>query len=55
MTLNLPLCRQLASEHPYPLLFAVISGAHDYGFAFPGSDCVLHRGTAANRIDFARG
>lgn len=38
MTLNLPLCCQLASEHPYPLLFATISGAHLYGFASPDSD-----------------
>jgi predicted nucleotidyltransferase len=38
MTLNLPLCRQLASEHPYPLLFATISGAHLYGFASADSD-----------------
>jgi uncharacterized protein len=26
------------SEHPYPLLFATISGAHLYGFASPDSD-----------------
>jgi uncharacterized protein len=38
MNLNLPLCRQLASEHPYPLLFATISGAHLYGFASADSD-----------------
>lgn len=36
--LNLPLCRQLASEHKYPLVFATISGAHLYGFASPDSD-----------------
>jgi uncharacterized protein len=38
MSLNLPLCSQLASEHPYPLLFATISGAHLYGFASADSD-----------------
>jgi predicted nucleotidyltransferase len=38
LNLNLPLCRQLASEHAYPLLFATISGAHLYGFASPDSD-----------------
>lgn len=36
--INLPLCRRLTSEHPYPLLFATISGAHLYGFASPDSD-----------------
>lgn len=35
---NLPLCRQIAAEHPYPLLFATISGAHLYGFASADSD-----------------
>ena len=25
-------------EHPYPLLFATISGAHLYGFPSPDSD-----------------
>lgn len=37
-TLNLPLCRTIASEHSYPLLFATISGAHLYGFASADSD-----------------
>jgi uncharacterized protein len=32
--------RQVA-EHPYPLLFATISGAHLYGFPSPDSDCDL--------------
>lgn len=27
-----------AAEHPYPLLFATVSGAHLYGFASPDSD-----------------
>lgn len=27
-----------AEEHPYPLLFATVSGAHLYGFASPDSD-----------------
>jgi predicted nucleotidyltransferase len=30
--------RQAAAEHPYPLLFATISGAHLYGFPSPDSD-----------------
>lgn len=30
--------RQVAAEHPYPLLFAAISGAHLYGFPSPDSD-----------------
>lgn len=38
MTFNLLLCRKLAAEHPYPLLFATISGAHLYGFASEDSD-----------------
>jgi predicted nucleotidyltransferase len=32
-----PLTRQVA-QHPYPLLFATISGAHLYGFPSPDSD-----------------
>jgi uncharacterized protein len=28
----------IASEHPYPLLFATVSGAHLYGFPSPDSD-----------------
>lgn len=35
---NLPLCRSIASEHPYPLIFTTISGAHLYGFASADSD-----------------
>ncbi|MEZ5425697.1 MAG: nucleotidyltransferase domain-containing protein [Pyrinomonadaceae bacterium] len=30
--------KQIAAEHPYPLLFATISGAHLYGFPSPDSD-----------------
>ncbi len=30
--------KQYAAEHPYPLVFATISGAHLYGFASPDSD-----------------
>jgi predicted nucleotidyltransferase len=30
--------RAVASRHPYPLLFATISGAHLYGFPSPDSD-----------------
>ena len=38
MTLNLPLCQSIADRHPYPLLFATVSGAHLYGFPSPDSD-----------------
>jgi uncharacterized protein len=31
----------VVSQHPYPLLFATISGAHLYGFPSPDSDCDL--------------
>jgi predicted nucleotidyltransferase len=30
--------KKIAAEHPYPLIFATISGAHLYGFASPDSD-----------------
>ncbi|MBX3474429.1 MAG: nucleotidyltransferase domain-containing protein [Planctomycetes bacterium] len=30
--------RAIAAQHPYPLLFATISGAHLYGFPSPDSD-----------------
>src|SRR5271165_4815671 len=30
--------REVAIRHPYPLLFATISGAHLYGFPSPDSD-----------------
>ena len=33
-----PRLRQIAAAHPYPLLFATISGAHLYGFPSPDSD-----------------
>ena len=33
-----PRIRQQVVEHPYPLLFATISGAHLYGFPSPDSD-----------------
>jgi predicted nucleotidyltransferase len=39
--MNLPdmsLCDRIAKDHPYPLLFATVSGAHLYGFASPDSD-----------------
>ena len=32
------LLRTELNRHPYPLLFATISGAHLYGFASPDSD-----------------
>ena len=30
--------KKIASEHPFPLVFATISGAHLYGFPSPDSD-----------------
>ena len=33
-----PRLRQQVAEHPYPLLFVTISGAHLYGFPSPDSD-----------------
>lgn len=38
MTLDLSLCREVMDKHPYPLLFATVSGAHLYGFPSPDSD-----------------
>ena len=37
-SLNRDLCNQIMSQHPYPLLFATVSGAHLYGFPSPDSD-----------------
>lgn len=37
MKIDPRVCRQ-AEDHPYPLLFATISGAHLYGFPSPDSD-----------------
>jgi uncharacterized protein len=34
----MPLLRKEVEEHPYPLIFATISGAHLYGFPSPDSD-----------------
>jgi uncharacterized protein len=34
----MPLLQQQVEEHPYPLIFATISGAHLYGFPSPDSD-----------------
>ena len=33
-----PRLTRIVAEHPYPLLFATISGAHLYGFPSPDSD-----------------
>ena len=41
MTLNMDLCREIMDAHPYPLLFATVSGAHLYGFPSPDSDIDL--------------
>jgi predicted nucleotidyltransferase len=35
---ELPLLKKQIEQHPYPLLFATISGAHLYGFPSPDSD-----------------
>lgn len=37
MTID-PRLQQQLDEHPYPLLFATIGGAHQHGFASPSSD-----------------
>src|SRR4030081_3280146 len=42
------------SSHPYPLLFATISGAHLYGFPSPDSDYDL-RGAHALPLDAIAG
>lgn len=42
--MNYTLLQTLVREHPYPLLFATVSGAHLYGFPSPDSDYDL-RGT----------
>jgi predicted nucleotidyltransferase len=34
----IPLLKKQLEQHPYPLLFATISGAHLYGFPSPDSD-----------------
>jgi predicted nucleotidyltransferase len=34
----MPLLKQQVGQHPYPLIFATISGAHLYGFPSPDSD-----------------
>ena len=34
----IPLLKKQVEQHPYPLLFATISGAHLYGFPSPDSD-----------------
>ncbi len=38
MTPDFALCREVTARHPYPLLFATVSGAHLYGFPSPDSD-----------------
>src|SRR5438270_2793174 len=37
----MPLLEKQVEQHPYPLLFATISGAHLYGFPSPDSDVDL--------------
>src|SRR5262249_60636387 len=34
----MPLLQKQVEQHPYPLIFATISGAHLYGFPSPDSD-----------------
>jgi len=36
--IDFELLRAEAARHPYPLLFATVSGAHLYGFPSPDSD-----------------
>src|SRR5580704_10141713 len=36
--MDFELLRAEAARHPYPLLFATVSGAHLYGFPSPASD-----------------
>jgi predicted nucleotidyltransferase len=36
--MNEAILRTMTAEHPYPLLFATVSGAHLYGFPSPDSD-----------------
>jgi predicted nucleotidyltransferase len=36
--IDFELLRAEAAAHPYPLLFATVSGAHLYGFPSPDSD-----------------
>src|SRR6516165_5768143 len=36
--MNDPRLQRQVEQHPYPLLFATISGAHLYGFPSPDSD-----------------
>ena len=39
MTFSVPVpVSRAVSNHPYPLIFATVSGAHLYGFASPDSD-----------------
>ena len=37
----MPLLKKQVEQHPYPLIFATISGAHLYGFPSPDSDIDL--------------
>lgn len=43
-TIDFPRLMKQVEQHPYPLLFATVSGAHLYGFPSPDSDFDL-RGT----------
>jgi uncharacterized protein len=45
MMANEKLLRQVES-HPYPLVFATVSGAHLYGFPSPDSDFDLRANEA---------
>jgi predicted nucleotidyltransferase len=52
--IDLELLRAEAARHPYPLLFATISGAHLYGFPSPDSDFDL-RGVHILPVEEAMG
>jgi predicted nucleotidyltransferase len=45
----MPLLKKQVEQHPYPLIFATISGAHLYGFPSPDSDFDL-RGVHVLRL-----
>jgi predicted nucleotidyltransferase len=49
-----PRLHKQVAEHPYPLLFATISGAHLYGFPSPDSDFDLRGVHLLSRRDVVR-
>jgi hypothetical protein len=47
--IDFELLRAEVARHPYPLLFATVSGAHLYGFPSPDSDYDLRAHTSCPR------